>query len=236
MRQARLKNNSYLLNAEEAVAVSPFGEYACGYCDTKVVLVRAMSGRVKPHFRSATNSMHLPECEYYVELNVDFDTEDAGVEEKQATSNIIQIANSISIRLIEMFARNPEKLKTMDRRQFEQLVAELFYGFGYDVELTKQTRDNGMDIIAVSNRVIIKQKYIIECKRPDPDNPVGIEVVKCLHATKIDEGANKAILVTTTRFTSPARKYEAKHSIDLQLNDFHDLVDWLRRYLQIKNS
>ena len=48
--------------------------------------------------------------------------------------------------LIEHFALNPEEMREMPHRKFEELIAEIFSRFGYDVELTKQTRDGGTDI------------------------------------------------------------------------------------------
>lgn len=44
---------------------------------------------------------------------------------------------------------HPEEMKTMNRRLFEEMIAELFDGFGFKVELTKKTRDGGRDIIAI---------------------------------------------------------------------------------------
>lgn len=208
--------------------------FTCSHCEAKVILVNSRDS-ARAHFRTATNSMHSRDCVEFYDISIEFDAQPPKNSSDRGTA-IFSVANKITIKAIEMFARNPKMLQTMNRRQFEELVAELFNGFGYDVELTKQTRDGGKDIIAVSNREIIKQKYIIECKRPDPGNPVRIEVVKQLHATKIDEGANKAILVTTSHFTSDARIYENKHSIDLQLNDFKDLVEWLFVYLKIRNG
>jgi HJR/Mrr/RecB family endonuclease len=37
----------------------------------------------------------------------------------------------------------------LNRRLFEEFVAELFHEFGYEVELTKRTRDGGRDVIAI---------------------------------------------------------------------------------------
>src|SRR5690606_32268347 len=44
---------------------------------------------------------------------------------------------------------NNEKLFELHPREFEKIIAELLYAKGFDVELTKQTRDNGYDILAL---------------------------------------------------------------------------------------
>jgi len=90
-----------------------------------------------------------------------------------AESPILEVADTVGRRMVEYFARHPKELKVINRRRFEEMVAELWDGFGYDVELTKQTRDGGRDIIAVSNAEI-SVRYLIECKRPDPGGYVGI--------------------------------------------------------------
>ncbi|MCU8395877.1 restriction endonuclease [Vibrio vulnificus] len=243
MEIAKFENNK-IINAREAIIINKSAHphnFACPECDANLLLVKG-SGIRLPHFRLARNSIHAPTCLFaeYTNVEVDFNLEELSLSVEETPSSEIQtvcdVASKVTMQIIQLFAKSPHLMKTMNRRDFEELVAELFHGFGYSVELTKQTRDGGKDIIAVSNDSIITQKYIIECKRPDRENPVRLDVVKQLHATKFDEGANKAILVTTSRFTRDAHIYQNKHSIDLQLNDFNDLVEWLYMYLKIKNG
>ena len=68
------------------------------------------------------------------------------------TPPIISVVSFVDERLISELYRDPIQLKTIDRHRFEEVVAQLFHGFGYDVELTKRTRDGGKDIIAISRR------------------------------------------------------------------------------------
>lgn len=206
-------------------------DFLCPICNVPLVFVGA-AGRGSPHFRITTDKPHHVGCLEVKPLVVTFETGDA--DEEAASATFLSVASRVTLRAVEYFANHPQRLKTMNRRLFEEFVAELFKGFGYEVELTKQTRDGGFDLIAVTNRDFINQRFLIECKRPDPKNPVRLEVVKHLHATKIDQGANKAILVTTTHFTPDARHYGKRHAIELDLKDFTDLVQWLHHYLRIK--
>ena len=50
---------------------------------------------------------------------------------------------------MERLGANPELLKDLSRRLFEEVIAEVFHALGYEVELTKRTRDGGNDIIAI---------------------------------------------------------------------------------------
>ena len=153
------------------------------------------------------------------------------IEEKTGENNILLISNFVERKLIEYFAKHPHELKTIGRRKFEEFVAELFFGFGFEVELTKQTRDGGKDIIAIKNDVVAV-KYLIECKRPDIGNNVGIRPVRELYAVKQDEGATKAILATTAHFTKDAILFNERHRWELELKAFDDLIAWIQVYLK----
>jgi HJR/Mrr/RecB family endonuclease/DNA-binding CsgD family transcriptional regulator len=149
--------------------------------------------------------------------------------------NIVLISTNVYENLIHHFARNPEKMKTLDPRKFEEIIAELFFGFGYHVELTKQTRDGGRDIIAIKDSEVLA-KYIIEAKRPDPETPVRIGPVRELYGVKSDEGATKAILATTTYFTRDARIFFDRHKWELEPRDFQGIMKWIHDYLKIREK
>ena len=149
--------------------------------------------------------------------------------------SLIQVVSFLDSRLIDHYRANPNELRLMDRRQFEELVAELFSGFGYTVELTKRTRDGGKDIIAV-RRGEVDVRYLIECKRPDPKNSIGVSTVRELLGVKVDDGTMKAILATTGYFTKDARDFVEKHRWELEARDFDAIKDWLARYALIKGQ
>jgi hypothetical protein len=63
-------------------------------------------------------------------------------------SQLLQLDfKSINAELIAYFAKHPKKLRDVSSRDFEQLMADLFKNLGYDVTLTKATRDGGKDLI-----------------------------------------------------------------------------------------
>lgn len=148
-------------------------------------------------------------------------------------SSIIQVSSKIWEELIKELSRKPERLKKLDRRKFEELVAHLFDKFGYSVELTQKTRDGGRDVIAVKSKEV-NVKYLIECKRPDPGGYVGIRPVRELYGVKTDEKATKAILATTAYFSKDALLFFDNHKWELEPRDYHGLLEWLNNYLIIK--
>jgi HJR/Mrr/RecB family endonuclease len=151
------------------------------------------------------------------------------------TSPIIQIVSFVEQRLIEVLHKHPDLFKSMDRRRLEEVVAELWDGFGYVVELTKQTRDGGKDVIAIK-RAEVDVRFLISCKRPDPGNPVRIGAVRELHSVKVSEGATKGIIATTTHFTRDAKLLVEQHPWELELRDFDAIKEWVVRYLRLKGK
>lgn len=146
--------------------------------------------------------------------------------------NIALISTNVYESLIQYFSNHPKEMKTMDRRKLEEMIAELFYGFGYEVELTKQTRDGGRDIIAIKDSEV-STKYLIEAKRPDPKNIIGIGPVRELYGVKSDERATKAILATTTYFTRDAIMFFDRHKWELEPRDYEGIIKWINDYLKI---
>ena len=149
-------------------------------------------------------------------------------------SKIVVVNEQVGANLVKRFHKNPKAMRLMDRREFEELVAELFDGFGYHVELTQRTRDGGIDIVAVGHKDGIGTKYLIECKRPEPNKTLGVGLVRELLGVKTHEKATKAILATTTHFSADARLLERQHKWELELKDFNDIVDWIDQYIAIK--
>ena len=153
------------------------------------------------------------------------------IDEAYNRTTIITVSDLVERRLVDYFTRHPEEMKSMDRRRFEELIAELFNGFGYEVELTQQTRDGGRDIIAI-RRQEVESRYLIECKRPDPGNPIGIRPVRELFGVKSDEGATKAILATTAHFSRDALLFFERHKWELEPRDYDGIIEWMEMYRQ----
>jgi CheY-like chemotaxis protein len=130
-------------------------------------------------------------------------------------------------QLLSETVRNPLELLRLQPRQFEELVAELWHRFGYDIELTAQTRDRGYDVVAVKHAEV-NIRFLIECKRYDPNRKVGVELVRQLHGVKMHEKATKGILATTSSFSAPARTFFANHVWELEARDYHGVVEWVR--------
>lgn len=131
--------------------------------------------------------------------------------------------------LFEYIMKHPEMVYRLQPRRFERLVADILAGHGFEVELTPQTRDWGVDVVACRRDTVGgPAMYLVECKRVSPPSPVGLPVVQRLLGAVMSRGATKGLLVATTRFTAPARALERRHLYRLALHDYEDLKTWIR--------
>ncbi len=169
------------------------------------------------------------ETEMFQEKYYDFDNE-IGLYLPQNQQEIISHLNIGIAKLILAAEQNPELLAHIDSREFEEFIADLFKRQGFTVELTQKTRDGGRDIIAIRSDLGIKSKYIIECKRYTISNKVGVELVRQLYGVQQAEGANKSVIVTTSKFTSGAVDFANKEQTKwhMGLVDYKTLVDWIK--------
>lgn len=178
--------------------------------------------------------------EPYYGFDVGFVSDDIHADFENSESEIITNVNATTKffldELMKKLQNNPDKLKTINRRVFEELIAEIFYGFGYDVELTKQTRDGGKDIIAIKKIDSINTRLLIECKRPEPCNKIRVAAVRELLGVSSDDPATKAILVTTTSFSKDARYFLDRHKWVLEGKEYDDIVRWINDYNAIKSK
>lgn len=142
---------------------------------------------------------------------------------------ITDLCSGVSALLNEVH-KAPEIIYSITSRQFEELIAHIFSLHGFVVELTKKTRDGGRDIIAIKSELDIRLKYLIECKRYSMENPVNVELVRALYGVQIQEGANKSVLATTSRFTADAKKFaKNKNTTEwaMDLKDINDIRQWV---------
>lgn len=149
----------------------------------------------------------------------------------------IIVDDSAQIRhiLFDIYFNN-EKLYKISPREFEKVVAELLYHNGFEVELTKQTKDNGFDILALKHIGNLSPiKYLVECKRYAPNRKIGVEIIRSFKEVLFTEQANKGIIVTTSYFSHEALKKQKETPYLLDYKDKDELINWVNNYYKEKN-
>lgn len=137
--------------------------------------------------------------------------------------------------LIDRIKNSDQVLKDMpttDHRIFEELIAEVFDGFGYTIELTKMTRDGGKDIVALKKKSGKEEKILIECKHWK--DTVDVKEIRSLIGVAVGEEdlPTGVILATTSRFSQEAKDYVLNSTIkiDLERKDYDDILEWIHEY------
>jgi HJR/Mrr/RecB family endonuclease len=153
----------------------------------------------------------------------------------QKRRSVVEVVKLFSLKLVERAHKQPEILKAFSSRVFEEFVAELWSGFGYDVELTKKTRDSGRDIIAIRRREA-QVRYLIECKRSLTNKAVSVGVVRELFGVLEDDGTTKAFLPTTGYFSGEALEFFERNKWRLEPADYDAVCDWIKLYIDSKYS
>ena len=117
----------------------------------------------------------------------------------------------ISEELIQYLIYDPQALHKLSPRKFEELVAYLMEKHGYEVTLTQQSKDGGVDIFALKKDDFGSFLTIVDCKKYSPKNPVCVDVVRTMYGTLNVENASHGIIATTSRFTADAKKLARKY-------------------------
>jgi hypothetical protein len=138
--------------------------------------------------------------------------------------------------LMLFLAANPHYLHVVEPRTFEVVTCRLFEDLGYEVELTQQTRDEGIDVIALRKtpELGFEERYLIQCKRYSLTNRVDVSAVRELVGVGQWEPHTGLILATTSTFTAPARELASRSATKwrLHLTDYFDLQAWLKLFAQ----
>lgn len=150
------------------------------------------------------------------------------------SSELIVVAKPKIISASEAIAtglkKQPCDVRNLTPRQFEELLAELMTDMGWEVELTKATRDGGKDLLAYMDTEVGRLLCLVEAKRYREDRKIGVDLVRTLYGTLCDYQANSAMMVTTSSFSADAKEFQQRHQYQLSLRDYNDLVRWITQY------
>lgn len=183
------------------------------------------------NLQSTFNSINYDFSQAIKGFNAEDEVQDSEITQKESITEIIFSETTRIKELIFQIYLNNEKLFQVNPREFEKIIAELLYSKGFDVELTKQTRDNGYDILALKYVDDFSPiKYLVECKKFNPSRKVGVEIIRSFKEVISTEQANKGIIVTTSYFSSEAIKKQKETPLLLDYKNKDDVIEWVNNY------
>ena len=183
---------------------------------TRVAISTEIIENIGKEFRVSAEELSM--LEYHMNA-----PEEAKYDEKDT----ILIYNNTKEIITKIYNDN-EILYTIDPYKFEEVIGELLYKKGFEVNISQKTRDGGFDILALTKQGGIPFKTLVECKRHK--KTVGVEIVRSFCDVIETEKANKGILVTTSYFSKPAIARKNKKGELLDLVNRDGLIDWIAEY------
>ncbi len=112
----------------------------------------------------------------------------------------------------------------MTPAEFESFCAEELRRSGWDAHATMQSRDQGVDVVAVKNG----RRIVLQCKLYS--RPVGNKSVQEITAGRAYEQADFAIVVSNNRYTESAEQLAATNRVLLlHYRDLQNIDDLLNR-------
>lgn len=108
-----------------------------------------------------------------------------------------------------------EYIESLNAFEFEEIIYRLFKRKGYIVENNSSRYDSGYDLVI--DAFVEKKRALIEVKKYSKNNKVSIASIQQLGGAMYEYKADKGILITTSDFSSSARRYADTCSLDIEL-------------------
>lgn len=175
---------------------------------------------------AATNRLTPQEYEYREAFGI-------SVGQSESNSHAIELVEAQMRDLELSLSKRPEDLHKLDPRRFEELIADLLERDGSRVNLTRSSKDGGIDIHAINVPRLGRFLLGVQCKRNAPHRKIEVNVLRELVGALVLSEQKSGLVVTTSSFTHGsiqlAKSYE-QQDFDLDLVDFDDLRRWLLDY------
>ena len=145
----------------------------------------------------------------------------------------LQVLDVVDINLYKLIVNEPELLRSLDWRTFELLLADILRTVGYNIELTRATKDGGIDLFAIKqDSEFGVHKYLLQAKRYK--EKVQVEPVRSLLFLHNHYKATKSCLATTAQFTKGAWQLADNYKWQLELKDYTGIYQWVKHVLELK--
>ena len=142
--------------------------------------------------------------------------------EKRAEEELERAAEASRLQHVESLLRRDavgDEINYMSGSEFERFMADVFRQKGYDVQETRATGDQGVDLLLDLD----EKKVAVQLKRWT--GPVGNKAIQATFAGMAHYNADEGWIITTSTFTRSAR--ELARSTRVRLIDGKELGDWL---------
>ena len=139
----------------------------------------------------------------------------------------------LSRRLAEAVAADPRALDHIEWRDVERMLAEVFTGLGFEVELTPSSKDGGKDLVLTITSEVGQRRYFVEVKHWRSGKKVGPGVVTDFIRVVVREARNAGLLLATYGYSPAALEIVTNvEQTRVQLGSKEMIVSLCRRFVQ----
>lgn len=114
------------------------------------------------------------------------------------------IVQDLASRFASIIARNPRALDRIEWRDLERIIAEIFRGLGFDVELTPPAKDGGKDVVLQCLVRGARHSYIVEVKHWRSGTRVGSSAVREFVDVVAREARQGGVFLSSSGYTENA--------------------------------
>lgn len=145
---------------------------------------------------------------------------------KWVCSLIVEDFGDLYAELYQYFQARPERLYSLQPREFEILLYRIFQSLGYESEVGPGVGDGGVDVRLLQRGPLGDTLTYVQAKRYSPKHPIRLDAVQALRGAVANDGASHGIFVTTSRYLPSAERFARASNGVLELRDSADVAQW----------
>lgn len=150
---------------------------------------------------------------------------------------IEQIFRRATHEMIEQIAANPDLVYSLEWRDLERVIAQVFEEIGFSVRLTKASQDGGKDIVLyfLSGGTRDRQEYYVEVKHWRRGARVSARTVNRLVEISVRDGASGSVFLSTSGFSTGVGEYSISETGPF-LGDLSTIYTLCRFYVASRSN
>jgi hypothetical protein len=141
------------------------------------------------------------------------------------------VSNFIGKLLYDKFTNDPNELRMASKSEFESLAAEVFARRGFEVDLFRDIKDDGIDFLAIKGDGNENHIFCVQCKHPDLEKKnVPVATIREIFGVANAFDIENCMVVTSTDFSNEAKRFAAMKEDRITLVNKMQLTRWLNDY------
>jgi hypothetical protein len=142
----------------------------------------------------------------------------------------LQVESLCAQALIDEVAKDPDVIEKISSRDFECLTAELYARMGFEVELFRTSKDDGIDFLAIKSEEATPFVLAVQCKRLEKKKTVGVSYVRELYGVTKAYDFNEGLVISSREFSPKAKEFRDLKPKELSLANRKEVIHWALKY------